>query len=141
MLLELTRADGGVSLLRVVKGATQDAVDKWAVTHGAPAAVREIKETDIPSDRTFRDAWVPGLTVDMPKARDIHMGRIRSARDVELAKQDLEYIKADERGDAAEKARVATRKQALRDIPQTFDLSGASDPDTLKALWPADLPK
>jgi hypothetical protein len=97
------------------------------VTRLDRAAVAEMQK-----DRTFRDAWKPDLTVDMPKARAIHMDRIRVVRDKELARLDIEQLKGSD---------VAAQKQALRDIPQTFDLTAATTPDDLKALWPADLPK
>lgn len=101
-------------------------------------------ESDIPSDRTFREAWECSsgrVAVNMDKAREIHMDRIRKVRDRELAKLDVEYQRADERGDATAKAQVAARKQALRDIPQTFDLTQAKTPEELKALWPEGLPR
>ena len=42
-------------------------------------------------------------------------------RDKELAKKDIEYMKALEANDGSAAA-IATKKQELRDIPQTFDL-------------------
>lgn len=79
--------------------------------------------------------------VNMAKARGLHMNRIRKVRDAELAKLDIEYQRADERGNPTEKAAVAARKQALRDIPATFDLTVANTPAELKALWPEGLPR
>ena len=98
--------------------------------------------TDLP-DRTFRDAWeCPAgiVKVNMPKARVIHMGRIRKVRDAELKKLDIAYMKALETGDTLEQGRIAALKQQLRDIPQTFDLAGFRAPSTLKAAWPSELP-
>ena len=92
----------------------------------------------------FRDAWtiVNGkLDCDMPKAHIIHMRRVRAARDAELAKLDVPYTKALEARDALEQDRLAGLKQVLRDIPQTFDLSGYTTPETLKAAWPSELTK
>lgn len=86
------------------------------------------------ADRYFRNAWAwtGAVSIDMPKARDIHMGRIRAARDAELAKLDIEQLKGND---------VTAEKQRLRDIPQTFDLTAAATPDELKALWPEGLPR
>lgn len=101
-----------------------------------PEGVKDAKAVDastIPTDRTFRDAWVHGgdkPVVHMDKARAIHMGRIRLARNDQLAKLDVEQLKGND---------VATEKQKLRDIPQTLDLSKATTPEELKALWPAGL--
>ncbi len=77
--------------------------------------------------------------VNMAKARVVHMDSIRVARNTGLAKLDTDYIRADETNDPAEKARVGTEKQTLRDIPQTFDLTAFTTPNTLKAAWPTEL--
>ena len=75
----------------------------------------------------------------MDKARGIQMNNIRVMRDKELAKKDIEYMKALEADDGSATA-IATEKQALRDIPQTFDLTTDS-PEELKEKWPEGLPK
>ena len=81
------------------------------------------------------------LGVDMAKARTIHMDVIRRAREKELAKEDVNYLKAIEGGDASAQAAVATKKQTLRDIPSAFDLTtGVTTTDQLKAKWPTELP-
>lgn len=98
-------------------------------------------------DRYFRNAmrWddtAPNkCRCDMPTAREIHMGRIRKRRDVELANLDVPYLKALETGDTVEQTRIATLKQVLRNIPQTFGLEAATTPEGLKGLWPAELPR
>ena len=100
------------------------------------------EDTDIPADRTFRDAWeAPSGTVgvNMPKARVIHMGRIRVARNAELAVLDVSYLKATEAGDTAAQTAIAAEKQTLRDIPATYDLSVHSTPENLKAAIPTEL--
>ena len=100
--------------------------------------------TDLPN-RVFRNAWkqeVEGKPeVDMPKARDLHMDKIRVVRNEELQKEDINFQKALEADDASVKAAVATKKQTLRDLPATFDLSGAGTADELDALWPSELPE
>lgn len=95
-------------------------------------------------DKYFRNAWKvegDGVAVDMAKARDIHMSRVRKSRDKALSGLDLDYLKADEDGDSVRKAEVAAKKKALRDLPTTFDLSGFSVPAELKAAWPSELPE
>jgi len=79
------------------------------------------------------------IRVNMPKARGIHMDNIRATRNNELAKKDIEYMKALEADDGSSTA-IATEKQALRDIPQTFDLT-TDTPEELKEKWPEGLPK
>ena len=102
-----------------------------------------IDKSQVP-DRKFRDSWKQessSVVEDMTKARAIHMDRIRVYRNAELAKEDINYQRAIEADDNDTKAAVATKKQALRNIPQTFDLSGASNGEELDALWPSELPE
>jgi hypothetical protein len=81
------------------------------------------------------------IIVNMTKARAIHMNVIRRVRNKELAKEDINYTKAVEAGDTSAQTTVATKKQVLRDIPATFDLTtGVSTTDQLKAKWPTELP-
>jgi hypothetical protein len=87
------------------------------------------------NDQTFRDAWVDGgeqegIIVDMPKAREIHMKRVRAARDAALKKLDIETMKGRD---------VQDQKQVLRDLPANTDLTVATTPDELKAIWPEQL--
>lgn len=99
------------------------------------------------TDRYFRDAVVwddasPNkCSCSMPKARGIHMNNIRKSRDAELAALDTPWIKALEAGNVLEQQRIAMEKQRLRDIPQTFDLATFITTETLKAAWPANLPR
>jgi hypothetical protein len=77
--------------------------------------------------------------VNMAKARGVHMDVIRIVRNTELAAKDITFMRAVEAGDTSAQATIATEKQVLRDIPQTFDLTTAT-PEQLKAKWPAELP-
>jgi len=79
------------------------------------------------------------IKINMEKARVIQMNNIRVMRDKELAKKDIEFMKALEADDGSSTA-IATEKQALRDIPQTFDLT-TDTPEELKEKWPEGLPK
>ena len=79
------------------------------------------------------------IVVNMSKARGIHMDKIRAVRNKELAKKDIEFMKALEADDGSHKA-IAVEKQVLRDIPQTFDLT-TETPEELKNKWPEGLPK
>jgi hypothetical protein len=80
------------------------------------------------------------ITVNMSKARGIHMDEIRKVRDAELLKRDLPYIRALESGDSSAQAAISAEKQMLRDIPQMFDLTTGRTPAQLKGLWPVELP-
>ena len=79
------------------------------------------------------------IKINMEKARGIQMDKIREMRNKELAKKDIEYMKAIEADDGSATS-IASEKQALRDTPQTFDLTTDS-PEELKEKWPEGLPK
>ena len=79
------------------------------------------------------------VIINMPKARGIQMDKIREVRNQELAKKDIEFMKALEADDGSHTA-IASEKQVLRDIPQTFDLT-TDTPEELKQKWPEGLPK
>ena len=81
------------------------------------------------------------VNVNMTKARAIHLTEIRRVRNAELAKEDITFMRAVEAGDTSAQAAVATKKQTLRDIPATFDITtGVDTPELLKAKWPDELP-
>lgn len=123
-----TRPDGGISIVTPV---TANAVGK-CVPPGTP--YRIVPTSEIPTDRYFRNAWedTGNITVNMGKAREIQMAKIRVARDAELKRLDIEQLKGID---------VSAEKAKLRDLPQTFDLSQAKTPEELKALWPEGLPR
>tara|TARA_R100000306_G_C4336978_1_gene123245 strand:+ start:53 stop:544 length:492 start_codon:yes stop_codon:yes gene_type:complete len=112
------------------------------IPDGAP--YRIIDNSEVPSDRTFRNAWEDtgsAVQVNLPKARVLHMNVIRAARNAELSAKDITFMRAVEAGDASAQAAVATEKQVLRDIPATFDITTDVDtPEKLKAKWPSELP-
>ena len=90
-------------------------------------------------------AWIMDVDgrpmVDMAKARGVHMDYIRIARDVMLTNLDLQWLKAIETHNVPEQLNIEAHKQTLREIPQTYDLSAFTTPSTLKAAWPAELPR
>ena len=95
--------------------------------------------SSIPADRTFREAWEVNedlVTVNMPKARSIHMDRIRALRNQKLSTLDFDYMLAFENNDETKMQDIAGLKKILRDIPQNFDLTVASTPEELKGMMP-----
>lgn len=100
----------------------------------AVVSIHEITADKIPTDRTFRNAWKHGddglVTVHMPTARNMHMDKIREERNKKLQHLDVEQLKGND---------VAAEKKIMRNIPQTFDLTGATTPEELSALWPDEL--
>ena len=81
------------------------------------------------------------VNVDMTKARAIHLAEIRRVRNEELVKEDVTFMRAVEDGDTDAQATIKTKKQTLRDLPATFDITTDVDtPEKLKAKWPTELP-
>lgn len=159
-----TRSDGGLTITNLAWGSgptqhgmTDDEFLAYVIEKDVlgradgrgPAdgrTYRVISDSDMPTGdaRKFVDAWEDTGTVvqvNLPKARVIHMDRIRAVRNAELAKEDITFMRAVEAGDAAAQSTIATKKQTLRDIPATFDITtGVTTPELLQAKWPAELP-
>ena len=142
-----TRPDGGLSVVTPVINTypvREDITENQALDRAMkklPADalnVRVVDEADIPTDRTFRNAWKDAgsgaVTHDMEKCREIHKDRLRAYRAPQLAALDVAYMRADELGDAKEKARVAAEKQALRDITKHPAIAAATTPEELKNI-------
>ena len=147
-----TRPDGGVSVIHpnlnthgepegfTEADAEQRAWDKLPANALNP---RWVNESDVPTDRTFRDAWTDTtseLDIDMAKARQIHLDRIRIKRNAELSKLDVQATKAQDIGDAEALTQIRVRKQELRDLPTTLapSLASAVSVDALKAIQPLE---
>ena len=74
------------------------------------------------------------VNVNMTKARAIHLEEIRKVRNAELVKEDVTFMRAVEAEDTDAQATIKTKKQTLRDIPATFDITTDVDtPEKLKA--------
>ena len=156
-LVAIARPDGGVAIMQFVtceydkagkprwtRAATDEAIDAEIARSRIPmVSWRRITRDDIPGDRYFRGAWSMNgggkVEVDMPRARDIQRDKMRRARAPLLAALDVNYQRADERGDAAAKQAITAQKQALRDVTADPAIEAAQTPDDLKAVWPASL--
>lgn len=147
-----TKSDGGVVVVTPTinindpEGFTeQDAIDRAMKRLPIDAIdVRVVEDATIPRDRTFRDSWEnneSGPKVNMNKAKAIHMNRIRDMRNQKLDKLDKDLMRAQESDDNKTASEIKAEKNRLRNLPQTFDLTSATTPEQLKALWPAGLDK
>ena len=106
------------------------------------AAYQVVEDTNIPTDRTFRDAWqIQGSTLEvaMPKAKAIHRDRLRQMRAPLLVASDVEFIRAIETSNLPLQAQIAAKKQALRDVTTDPAIAAARTPEELKAAIPAVL--
>lgn len=115
-------------LIRVAKGT---------IPYGVPYKI--VNLSDMPPDRTYRGAWEEKnrkITVNMNKARTIHMNHLRNLRKPILEKLDKEAMRAMEDKDDVKLEEIKAKKQVLRDIPQTLDLSEVISPEMLKTIIP-----
>ena len=76
------------------------------------------------------------ILIDMARARDIHLSRLRAARAPMLEKLDVDFMRAVEGGDQAALARIAQEKQRLRDVTVDPRINEAATPEQLRAVWP-----
>jgi hypothetical protein len=135
----LERGDGGVAIMRCPDDKTDPAgeIARWHPSQQAEVtgAIAEISEADVPSDRSFRNAWKrdgQGIGVDFTKAQEITKERLRRERAPLLAALDVQFQRALETG--ADTAPIVAEKQRLRDVTKLAD--AATSLDELKALRP-----
>lgn len=77
------------------------------------------------------------IRINIDKAKAIKLDQFRAERAPKLAALDVAFVRALEQGDAAEQARIAAEKQALRDVTKVTlpdDVAVLKDfkPDILK---------
>lgn len=95
-----------------------------------------------PQDTHFRDSWISengAVKVCMNRAKVQHMKNVRSERAKKFIEMGFPYKLNEDLEAAIVPQETRDKLQALRDIPQTFDLSAATTPEELKALWPDEL--
>jgi len=145
MKIVFTMPDGATSIMipapqadvaRVlpeVKDMTEQQFVEFILDRDVPpdaTNVRIVQDSEIPKDRTFRNALRHDLTFDIGQCVEITKERLRREREPLLAALDTQYIRAIEDGTPV--APIIAEKQRLRDI------TNAAHPglslDELKAL-------
>ena len=127
-----TQSNGIIAVIHPISGNANDAIKD--VPDGV--AYEIVEDSVIPTDRTFRDAWIQDsktIKTDMAKAREVHKTKIREARTSKLAELDIEFQKALETG--ASTTDIVSKKQALRDAPADSAIASATTEAKLKAQW------
>lgn len=114
-------ADGGVAVMIPTEecGLTIEAIAAKDVPAGTPFKI--VEDADIPSDRTWRNAWLSDLTVDFPKAQALTKDRLRTDRKPLLDAQDVLFQRALETGTNA--TAIFAEKQRLRDVTKLVDIA------------------
>ena len=75
------------------------------------------------------------IGVNIAKAKNLQKDRFRDVRKPLLEALDVDYQRADEAADTSEKAAVATKKQALRDVTANATLDAASTAAEVRSVW------
>lgn len=154
----VTRADGGISIMGFIvegrgnvlpDGAVWFSNGVWArepndynigneVVKTVPDHVswRRVEDSEIPTDRTFRDALVDtgSLEHDVEKARELKREQLRHERATAFIELDGQWMRAFARGDARTAAEVEAKRQALRDLPASDRIREARTVDELKVI-------
>lgn len=82
--------------------------------------VHIVHSDNLPTQRRFRNAWKldgGAVLVDLKRAEQIVLDKVREERVAEFAKTDAEYMAAVQKGDTAKAQAAAARAQKLRDAP------------------------
>ena len=122
--------DGGIAII-IPAGSIEDCIKD--VPEGKTFEI--VDAADIPTDRTFRDAWEQSgkaVTHNIDKCKAIGHDKRRAARAAEFAPLDVEATIP------AKAAQAEAARQAVRDKYAELQaaIDSAKDVDTLKALLP-----
>lgn len=124
----------GIAIIHPTGELSLEEVAAKDVPAGVP--YRIVNDDEVPSDRTFRNAWKDegGIKVDMPKAVNITKDRLRAERAPLLAALDVEFLLALEAENQKKQREIRERKQYLRDLPQDIRFVAAQTPGDLLAI-------
>ena len=138
MKIIYTNNEGGVS---VIHPTGELSIEEVAAKDVPQGVAYEIVEDDaIPSDRTFRGAWVANgaaVEVDLDQAKEIGHDKRRAQRAEEFAPLDEVIAKQIPGNDPAE---VEAERQAIRDKYAAVQnqIDAAASPDEIKAALGLD---
>lgn len=78
------------------------------------------------------------FSINMDKAKEIHLTKIRQIRNEMFPKLDVDFMKALETGNIQLSTEIGSKKQALRDATN-IDMNTISTLDTLKSTWNSEI--
>lgn len=144
IFVAITRPGEAVAIMQVVDdNATDEQIAALIEKSGfANASWRRIEQSEIPSDRTFRNSWVDNgksVSIDMDRARNEHRDKLRLMRAPLLEALDVDFVRALEDGDEARKTAIIAHKKALRDVTQDKAINEARTPEELVKAVPSVL--
>ncbi len=136
--------DGSVGIMAMILDCTvEECIAKWHESVKCNVIrCREIKDELIPISREFRDAWCDEtdnefVDIDLSKAKQIQLQKLRAERDEKLKDSDSEMIKAMEFGNNDAIQALKNYRQYLRDSTnslKSLEVSGYNDIDTLDKI-------
>ena len=124
------QTETGVAIITPTGELSLEEVAAKDVPAGVP--FRIVNDDEVPSDRTFRNAWKDGngIKVDMPKAKDITHDARRTARSAEFAPLDIKAtIPSEEVAAEAARAGIRTKYAAMQ-----TSINKATDVGALKTI-------
>ena len=127
----------GDSGIVVVSPAAQLDIDEFAKNFVPPKTKYNIIESSqLPPDPEFSGAWTIDCDVDIKKAKQIWLDKIRVVRDQRLKELDIKWMRAMENGESKVASSVAAKKQMLRDVTEREDFKKAKTLEQIKKYWP-----
>lgn len=136
LIIHENKETGGICITKPVNDSIDEALAK-AVPEDVPYFI--VKDSFIPDDYTFRNAWVIDfnskdsvIEIDLEKAKLIAADILRQGRDEKLQIIEGKMVTAFIGGDTAKLNDLKAQKQALLDI--TEPAKTAQSIDELKAL-------
>jgi hypothetical protein len=106
------------------------------VPEGVPYKIVETLDIDDSYFNAYEFHSEDGASVNIEKAKKVHLNKFRAARAPKLAALDVEYMRAIEAQDTQKALQIASQKQNLRDVTKA---TLPNDLDSLKAVWPSVL--
>lgn len=112
----------------------QELIDKLPAECQTTADI--VDSSDIPEDRSFRDAWVTekGVSVktDITKAKELAKEVIRDKRKPVFEKLDLEVMRATESGKTSSLPEIVAKKEKARNATDDNRVTNSSSEAELK---------
>lgn len=152
-----TRPDGGVSVVTpdpnyiaglMAQGMTEEEAVADVRARDVPVGSTNVEVMEAASlpGREFRNAWeklgAGPPTVNMPKAKKIHAGKITRTKEQAVTALQTRADKATLEGRTADAAKAANDKAAVEGLNLTTtaaQIAGAANPTALSAIWPVEL--
>jgi len=141
----IKRSDGGISLAELHNGSIESLIKEWekcAKPSELPVLYyREINREGLPNSEFF-DAWIDDvstntLSINLDKAKDIQIAKLRGRREFFFDKYDKMMHRAIDLEDEAEKVQIRIKKQKLRDCTEILKSLIPNSIEDIKAATPS----